>query len=181
MKKLVLPIVLSVISFGMNAQNTNVQKETTSVVTTVKDSEGVKKIEKQVVNTEVQPVEVDATERHGKNGRDMPQVTTTPVKVTETTSVAIDGETKYVDVDHSAYYSYNGTKYQLKSSDKGYDFYNDGKSFGILRSTGTNRYMYIKNDKVSLAYFDDNGNLVVETYDKKTDTINTTIYTSVKQ
>lgn len=168
-------------SVGVHAQNVNVKSETKEEVTTIKDSKGVKQVEKKVVTKELQPVEVDATKRHGKNGKNMPQVTTNPVEVVETTSVSVDGNVKYVDVDRSAYYMYNGNKYELKRNAKGYTFHGDkGVNNGFLRKTSDNQYIFINKGEMSVAHFDANGNLVIDTYDKESDSIKTVIYTSDK-
>ncbi|MDK2772681.1 MAG: hypothetical protein KYX68_10720 [Flavobacterium sp.] len=181
MKKFVITTVLGLMSFGFYAQNLNVKSETKTEVTTVKDSKGVKEVEKKVVTKEFQDVKVDDSKRHGKNGRNMPQVTTNPVEVVETTSVSVDGDVKYVDVDRSAYYTYNGKKYELKRNDNGYTFHsNNGNKNGFLRKTSDNHYIYVKGNEMSVGHFNAEGNLVIDTYDKKSDSIITTIYTSAK-
>ncbi|MEZ4787450.1 MAG: hypothetical protein R2790_06130 [Flavobacterium haoranii] len=181
MKKFVITTVLSLMSFGFYAQNLNVKSETTTEVTTVKDSKGVKEVEKKVVTKEFQDVKVDDTKRHGKNGRNMPQVTTNPVEVVETTSVSVDGDVKYVDVDRSAYYMNNGVKYELKRNEQGYTFHGGkGVNNGLMRKTSDNHYIFVNKGATSIAHFDAEGNLVIDTYDKKSDSIITTIYTSAK-
>lgn len=182
MKKFVIINVLSLMSLGMYAQNLNVKSETKTEVTKVKDSKGVKQVEKKVVTKEYQDVKVDETKRHGKNGKNMPQVTTTPVEVVETTSVAVDGDVKYVDIDRSAYYMNNGIKYELKRNAKGYTFHGGkGTNNGLMRKTSDNHYIFVNKGATSIAHFDTDGNLVIDTYDKDSDTIVTTTYTSAKE
>ena len=40
-----------------------------------------------------------------------------------------------------------------------------------LRRTSNNNYIYRNRSKVSFGYFDENGNLILETYDQRTDKI----------
>ncbi len=181
MKKFVITTVLSLMSVGIYAQNVDVKSETKTEVTTIKDSKGVKEVEKKTVTKEFQDVKVDATKRHGKNGKNMPQVTTTPVEVVETTSVAVDGDVKYVDIDRSAYYMNNGVKYELKRNAQGYTFHGGkGLNNGLMRKTSDNHYIFVNKGATSIAHFDAEGNLVIDTYDRDSDTIVTTTYTSAK-
>ena len=95
------------------------------------------------------------------------------VDVTKTTKVKVDGETKYVDVDRSAYYnSENGKKYQIIQKGNGYTMLNPSQTeAGVLRKTSNNNYIYRSDDKVSFGYFDADGNLILETFDYKNDKI----------
>lgn len=179
MKKFILINVLSLMSVGLYAQNLNIKSETKTEVTKVKDSKGVKEVEKKVVTKEYQDVKVDDSKRHGKNGKNMPQVTTNPVEVVETTSVSVDGDVKYMDVDRSAYYMNNGIKYELKRNARGYTFHGGkGTNNGLLRKTSDNHYIFVNKGEMSVAHFDANGNLVIDTYDKESDSIKTVVYTS---
>ena len=95
----------------------------------------------------------------------------TPVKVTATTEVTVDGVTRTVDVDRSAYYlGQNGTKYQVAIDKSGYSvILPDSKKPALLRKTSNDNYIYVNKGKISVGYFDKDGNLVLETYDQKTD------------
>ena len=42
---------------------------------------------------------------------------------------------------------------------------------GILRKTSNNNYIYRTDDKISFGYFDEEGNLILETFDYKNDKI----------
>ena len=103
----------------------------------------------------------------------------TPVQVTNTVTVTgPDGRTRTVDVDRSAYYSVGGAKYQVKVDNTGYTMVDaTGKRAGLIRQLGNNVYIYRANNQTSYASFDANGNLVIQTYDDKTDTFSTTTYT----
>jgi glucan-binding YG repeat protein len=150
-------------------QNKNVKEETKTTTTTIKDSKGESKIVKTEEIKEVQEIEFENANSKKLN-KDMKP---TPVIVTTTNEVKVDGETKYIDVDHSSYYDLDGTKYEIKSDNKGYILLNRNKKTanGILRKTSNNNYLFRSKNKVSVGYFDENGNLVLETYDPKTDSM----------
>ena len=67
MKNLFLTSVFLAATLSISAQNKNVQKETETVVTTVKDSKGEKKIVKTIETKEVQDVELEMSEQKGIN------------------------------------------------------------------------------------------------------------------
>ncbi|WP_146193460.1 hypothetical protein [Flavobacterium sediminis] len=178
MKKTMMLSVLFLSGFTLFAQNTNVLKETETTITTIKDSKGERKIEKVTEIKETQPVELEISEQKGKN---IPMKESVPVNVATTTKVAVDGQTEYVDVDHSSYYMYNGEKYEIKNDEKGYIFYRNGKETNsILRKASGGYYLYIYKNDVSIARFDKNGDLVIESYDKKKDTVTIEKYTVLK-
>lgn len=170
MKNLLLSTIFLLATLQITAQNKNVQKETETVTTTIKDSKGKKKIVKTVETKETQDVELDMSEKKGKN---IPMKEESKVDVTKTTKVKIDGETKYYDVDLSAYYSSNGNKYQIVQKGNGYSMINPSNTTeaGVLRKTSNNNYIYRNNDKISFGYFDNEGNLILETYDYENDKI----------
>lgn len=169
MKTLILSTLTFLFTIGMYSQNTNVQSEEKIVTTTIKDSKGEHKIVKKETTNEVQDIKFE-NPNSPKTNKDM---IPTPVKVTTTNEVIVDGETKYVDVDHSSYYNLDGTKYEIKSDNKGYVLLNREKKSanGVLRKTSNNNYVFRSKNKVSVGYFDANGNLVLETYDPKTDSM----------
>ncbi|WP_130735032.1 hypothetical protein [Flavobacterium sp. J27] len=169
MKNVLLTSVFLVATLTISAQNKNVQKETEVVTTTIKDSKGQKKIVKTVEKKEVQNVELEMAEQKGIN---IPMKEEAKVNVTTTTKVNVDGETKYVDVDRSAYYTSDGKKYQIIQKGNGYTMLNPSHTeAGILRKTSNNNYIYRSDDKVSFGYFDKDGNLILETFDYKNDKI----------
>ena len=97
----------------------------------------------------------------------------TPIEVTTTSETIEDGKTKSFEVDHSSYYDLDGTKYEIKSDKKGYILLNRGKKTvnGVLRKTQNNSYIFRTKNKVSVGYFDGDGNLILETYNPKTDSM----------
>lgn len=159
-----LAIVFSANSF---AQNTNIQQEVKTTTTTIKDSDGEKKIIKKEKIQEVQDIELKDAESKALN-KEMKE---TPVKVTSTTEVTVDGVTRTVDVDRSAYYlGDNGNKYQVATDKTGYSVtIPNTKKPALLRRTSNDNYIFVNKGKTSVGYFDKDGNLILETYDEKTD------------
>lgn len=177
MKNLI--VTLSVILFASYgfAQNKNVQSEVKTTLKTVKDSEGERKIVKTEEVNEVQNIEFEKAEKNTLNK----EVKNTPVEVTSTTKVSVDGVVRSVDIDRSAYYNLDGVKYQVEIDKTGYSLKNTkGENLGILRKTSNNNYIYIEGNKVSVGYFDSDGNLILETYDSKNDVMIVDKYMMVK-
>lgn len=160
---------------GMQAQNTNVTDVSTKTVTTIKDSEGEKKLVKSQNTKEVQNVEF--------HNADSPQlnkdVKPSEVQVMSTTTVTgPDGKIRTVDVDRSAYYSLGGNSMRLSMDPSGYTVTNKtGKREALMRRAGNNSYIYRTKDRTSIGYFDKDGNFVLESYDDKTDKVTTEVYT----
>ena len=175
MKTIVSAIAISAFFVNVQAQNTNVTDISKTTVTTVKDSEGEKKLIKNENIKEKQTIEFQNAESNQLN-KDMKA---SPVQVVATTTITgPDGKTRTVDVDRSAYYSIAGNKYQIKPDNTGYTVTDPkGKRAGLLRQLGNNVYIYRANNQTSYASFDESGNLVVHNYDDKSDTFTTTTYT----
>ncbi|HLF53166.1 hypothetical protein [Flavobacterium sp.] len=168
MKTIILGIVAFLFSLNIQAQNQNVKTEVKTTVTTVKDSEGEKKLVKKEEVQEIQNIELKDAESKVLN-KDLKE---TPVEVISKTEVSVDGLTRVVDVDRSAYYILDGQKYQISLDKDGYKMTNpNSKKLALLRKTSNNNYIYRNNNKISLGYFDQDGNLILETYDEKTDKI----------
>lgn len=95
-----------------------------------------------------------------------------PVQVTATTKVNVDGVSRVIDVERSAYYTLNGQKYQVAIDKSGYTMsIPNTKKAAVLRKTSNNNYIFRNKNKISIGYFDADGNLILETYDDKSDTI----------
>ena len=174
MKAITASIIALLFSTGMVAQNKNVTKTSKTTTTTIKDSDG----EKQVVRTQntdqQQNIEFQDADSNALN-KDQKA---TPVQVVSSTVVTLpDGTTRMVDVDRSAYYTMGEQQYKVYVDNKGYTLANDNKKAGVLRQLSNNSYIYKTADKTSVGYFDENGNLVLQTYNDKTDEITTEIFT----
>jgi len=175
MKTILVSCMTLLATISIQAQNKNVTDVSKTTVTTVKDSDGEKKYLKTQETQEVQNIELQDADSKALN-KDMKQ---TPVQVTSVTSVTNpDGSTRTVDVDRSAYYDYKGKDYQLRLDPSGYAIISpDNKKIGVLRATTTNSYIYRGKNSTSIGYFDTNGNLVLETYDDKSDKVSVETYT----
>jgi hypothetical protein len=170
MKNLITGMAAALFAFTAQAQNQNVTNVTKTTTTTVKDSDGQKTLVKNQNTSEVQNIELQNAESKELN-KDMKA---SPVQVTSTTQITgPDGRTRTVDVDRSAYYSLGASKYQVSVDNSGYTLMDQGgKKAGLLRQMSSpNTYIFRTKDKTSVGHFDSNGNLVLETYDDKTDKI----------
>lgn len=178
MKTLAIGMFAFLLSMNGQAQNQNVTAVTKTTVTTVKDSDGEKKVVKEQNVQEVQNIELKDPDSKSLN-KEMKE---TPVQVTSVTQVTNpDGSTRTVDIDRSSYYVGNGKKYKLDLDAMGYKMSSeDMKKPALLRKTSTNSYIYRGNSKTSVGYFDTNGNLVLETYDDKSDQVTIEKYSVVK-
>ena len=178
MKTTILGLLAIVFSATCFAQNTNVQQEVKTTTTTIKDSEGTKKVVKKEKTNEVQNIELKDAESKKLN-KEMKE---TPIQVTETTEVTVDGVTKVVDVDRSAYYlGPNNTKYQVAPDKTGYSvIIPNTKRPALLRRTTNDNYIYVRDGKISVGYFDKEGNLILESYDEKTDKMSLEKYVIIK-
>ncbi|HMK05931.1 MAG TPA: hypothetical protein VK476_00265 [Flavobacterium sp.] len=178
MKTLILGMAAFLFSINIQAQNQQVKSEQKTTTTTVKDSDGSKTSVKKENVQEVQNIELQNANSNELNK----DIQASPVEVTSTTRVTNpDGSTRTVDRDRSSYYSYNGRKYKVALDAAGYRMMSDdSKRTGLLRKTSTNSYIYRSNGQTSIGYFDTNGNLILETYDDKSDKVSTQTYAPVK-
>ncbi|WP_373057138.1 hypothetical protein [Zunongwangia sp. H14] len=74
----------------------------------------------------------------------------------------------------------NNAEYYLKPTGEGYAFYQKGMAepfAALLKSEKENSFIYSSINKQGLAYFDENGNLVVEVFDRNQNKTVKTIYT----
>jgi hypothetical protein len=178
MKTIIIGMIAFLFSLNSQAQNKNVKETTKTTVTTVSNSDGDKKFIKKENVREVQKVELKQESPNTLNieMKESPIVATSVTKVTNP-----DGTTRTVDTDRSSYYLSNGTKYRLVSDKSGYTMSYGDKKPALLRRTSTNSYVYRAKNKTSIGYFDTKGNLVLETYDDKTDKIVSETYVIVKE
>ena len=165
-------------SVNIQAQNKNVKSEVKTTVTTVKNSDGQTKSVKTQEVKEIQKIELKDAESNALNK----ERKETPVEVTAITSITANGVTNIIDVDRSAYYDLNGEKYEVKLAESGYTIYQpNAEKAAVLRKTSNNNYIYSSKNKTSYGYFDANGNLVLESYDDKTDKITVETFVIIKK
>ena len=178
MKNLIVLATVIFVAINTNAQNTNVQTETKISTRTVKDSDGERKTVKKEQTQELQKIELGDTKPNTINV-DMKE---SPIQKISTTQITNpDGTTRTVDIDRSSYYENNGKKYQVSLDAAGYSIVDSNTSRpAMLRKTSTNSFIYRNKNKISVGYFDINGNLILENYDEKSNSIKTETYIKVK-
>lgn len=171
--------VLTVFLFSINgwSQNTNLKTETKTTTTTKTDSDGDHTTVKKETTKEVQNIELEKERPHTVNipMKDSPVTVTTSTKITNP-----DGTTRTVNIDRSGFFISNGKKYKLNLDALGYTISIDNAKPALLRFTSTNSYVYRSKNRTSVGYFDTNGNLILETYDDRTDKITQEKFVSVK-
>jgi hypothetical protein len=178
MRTILFGISVLLCSYTSIAQNKNVQETTKTTVTTVKSSEGEKKFVKNENTSEVQNIELKDAKPNTLNI----EMKDSPVSVVSTTQITNpDGSTRTVDVDRSSYYSSNGNKYKLALDASGYTMSTGNDKPALLRKTSTNSYIFRSKNKTAIGYFDTKGNLILETYDDKSDKVNVETYSVVQE
>ena len=178
MKNLILAIAVLLFAYSGKAQNKNVQETTKTTVTKVKTSEGEKAFVKNENVKEEQNIELKEAKPNTLNI----EMKESPVNVTSSTQITNpDGTTRTVDVDRSSYYLSNGSQYKLALDASGYTMSTGNEKPALLRKTSTNSYIFRSKNKTAIGYFDTSGNLVLETYDDKTDKVSVETYTVVKK
>lgn len=173
-------ITAFVFTFSLSqAQNKNVVDETKKTIITVNDGEKETKTVKNENTREVQMIELDGKKDATVN-RD---VKPSPTVVEHSTEIINpDGSVRIVDVDRTNYYTLNGQKYKVELDAQGYSLLSENnKNIGKIRKTTTNSFIFAGKNKTAIAYFDTNGNLVLESYDPKTDTVTFETYTVLKK
>ncbi len=176
-----LAVILAFIfTFSLSqAQNKNVVDETKKTIITVDDGESKKQTVKNENTREVQVIELDGKKDKTVN-RD---IKPSPTIVEQSTEIINpDGSVRIVDVDRTNYYTLNGQKYKVELDAQGYSLLSENnKNIGKIRKTTTNSFIFAGKDKMAIAYFDTNGNLVLESYNPKTDTVTFETYTVLKE
>ena len=176
MKTIILGAFALVLSANLQAQNQDKKVETVITTTTVKDNKGERKLVKKEKTEEVKDIKLKEVPQGTLNT----DIAPSPTQVTSVTSVNVDGQERIVDVDHSAYYSNNGEKYQVMADNSGYKVTNNTSGISLLRRTSNNNYIYRNKDKFAVGHFDSKGNLVLETYDEKNDKVTLEVFTLQK-
>lgn len=177
MKTTIITITILLFSTLIYSQNINIKDETKKTVTTIKNVEGEEKYVKTENVKEVQNIELKGEKPNTLNI----DTKDSPVKVTTTTKITNpDGTTRTVDIDRSSYYESNGNKYKINPDASGYTMTLGNSRPALLRKTSTNSYIYRLKDKIAIGYFDTDGNLILETYDDKSDKVTTEKYIVIK-
>ena len=180
MKTSLIMIAALIFSLNGQSQNKNVLNTTKTTTTTVKDGAGKdKKYVKNENVIETQNIELKDKKPNTSNI----EVKESPVLVTSTTNVTNpDGSTRTTAVDRSGYYIFDNKKYKINLDAQGYSFVSYGSSKPyLLRKTSTNSYIYVNEGRMAISYFDTDGNLIIETYNDKTDAVEANKYELVKK
>jgi hypothetical protein len=165
------------LSVGLQAQNTNVTDVTKKTVTTVKDSDGTKKVVKEQNIQARQKIELENADSKALN-KDLKD---SPIELMSTTTVTNpDGTTRTVAIDRSAVFQFDGKEYKLYLDPSGYVVTDiDNVQIGLLRATTTNSYIFRGKNSISVGYFDVDGNLVLDTYDESSDKVTTRMFSKM--
>lgn len=178
MKRALLTTALLVFTFTMGAQIKNVTKETKTTTVTVNNGQKVDKIVKTTKTDAEQQLEFKDADSKKLNKDVMP----TPVQVNSQTTITANGTT-VAEIDRSSFYMMNGQNYQFVTDRAGgYRVASpDNVNYGTMRKASNNNYIFKYNGKTSLAHFDADGNLVVETYDDNGNGVIVETYSLVKK
>ena len=179
MKPAIILVTALLISLHGNSQNKNVLNTTKTTTTTVLDGGVAKKFVKKENVVETQKIELKDAKPNTLNV----EVKESPVLVTTTTQITNpDGSTRTTTVDRSGVYTFENTKYKVGLDAQGYTLASDAatKPF-LLRKTSTNSYIYVSQGTVAVSYFDIDGNLIIESYNEKTDAVEYKKYDLMKK
>ncbi len=178
MKTTILIAIAFIFSTNSQAQNVNVKDVTRTTTTTIKNSDGDKTYTKKENLNETQNIELKDVPPNTLNT----EMKASPVEGTSITQIINpDGSQRVIDIDRSAYYESNGVKYKIATDNLGYTISQGNSKPSLLRKTASDSYIYYSKNKTSIGHFDSNGNLILETYDKKNDQITTDTYVIIKK
>jgi hypothetical protein len=178
MKTIRIVVIALLFTLVIEAQNKDVKETTLTTTTTVVTPAGEKKFVKEENVKEIQNIELQNEKPNTLNieRKDSPVVVTSVTTITNP-----DGSTRTVDVDRSSFYESNGNKYKLNLDASGYVMSFGNSKPALLRKTSTNSYIYKLKNKMAIGYFDVDGNLIIETYDDKSDKVTTEKYLVMKK
>lgn len=178
MKTTILIAIAFIFSTNSQSQNVNVKEVTKTTTTTIKNSDGDKTYTKKENLNETQNIELKDVPPNTLNT----EMKTSPIQGTSVTQIINpDGSSRVIDIDRSSYYESNGVKYKITTDNLGYTISEGNKKPSLLRKTATDNYLYYSRNKTSIGHFDSKGNLILETYNKKTDQITTETYVIIKK
>lgn len=158
MKLLSLGILLLAFTFSQ-AQNKNTKNETKTPTNEVaKNKSKNNKEEKALQMDNGKELKVN---RDGKNN---------PSVNNESSNNSQASKPKNKDKDRSSNYTLKGKKYTIKAEPRGYSVVSEkNKNYARIRQTSNNSYIFTRKNKTSYGHFDENDDLILETYDHKKD------------
>lgn len=162
MKKTLLTVALLIFTFTVSAQIKDVTKETKTTTVTVNNGQKVDKIVKTTKTDAEQEIKFKDADSKKLNKDIIP----TPVEVNSQTTITANGTT-VAEIDRSSYYMMDGKNYHFVTDRAGgYRVASPTDvDYGTMRKASNNNFIFKHEGKTSIAHFDANGDLVVETYD----------------
>ena len=178
MKTLFILLSTSLFTTMVVAQNKDILDVTKTTTTTIKDANGERKIVKKQETKEVQNIELKDAKPNTINV----EVKDSPVQVQTVTKISdSEGNTTFVEKDHSGNYVLNGVTYQLILDTKGYLLSTAvQKKVVLIRKTGTTSLILPTKEYSGVGYFDADGNLIIEKYFNNSITLITDKYILLK-
>src|SRR5690606_14654829 len=162
MKKLVLSSVLVLSMTFAFAQNKDVLEETVTKTKTIVDNKGAEKVSESMLVRKEQAVEL-SQEDHGKVNQSRIE---SPTKVT-THQTVVEGDSK-VMLDKKATFTCNGSECDFTPQSDGFTIASsDDAALNATTYVSSNKNFIVETEKGNgIGYFDDDGNFVVEYFDK---------------
>ena len=178
MKKIALIVMLG-LGAGMYAQekvNKNVTEETKTTTVTVDNGTEKKKFVKTEKTDKVQDIEF----KDDKGNKLNKDIKDTPVKVTKSETISGDGIP--TQTGSITYYTMDGKNFMFVKDRRGYKISTPQEpNYGVLRKTSNGNFIYKTDDKTSFGYFNQKGDLVVESYDNDGEGVIVETYTLIKK
>lgn len=140
-------------------------EETTTTKTTINNNgEEVSENTVKVTTKKEQLIKTKQLEGNTTNGYKVD----TPIKVTKMIQIDRDSDPFYDIADKTVYYNLNGEKFTLTSNSNGFLMATPSDiSYGeAMKSASNHFYLMTIKGHPGVGYFDSNGNLIVEYYDK---------------
>lgn len=176
---LILSLLLCGASYGQQKKNDR-KEETETKTVKVKSEKGTIENKVKVTTTEESDIELVENPDHYEN---MTRVDT-PTKVTKTLSIDFDDDPFYDTTEQTQYFTYNGVTYGFQPNERGFAMSKkDGEgNMAKARLSSISRFYLVEmGDHQGVGYFKDNGNFVVEYFDKNTNSMTVREYQSIEQ
>ncbi|MDX1470198.1 MAG: hypothetical protein R3213_01775 [Flavobacteriaceae bacterium] len=178
---LFLSLLLCGATYAQEKKN-NKKEETETKTVKVKTEKGTVEKKVQVKTTEESDIELIENPDHYEN---MTRVDT-PTKVTKTLSIDYDDDPFYDTTEQTQYFTYDGTTYGFEPTERGFAVSKkdgaEANNMAKARLSSISRFYLVEmGEHQGVGYFKDNGNFVVEYFDKDTNSMTVKEYQSIKQ
>jgi hypothetical protein len=149
--------------------------------TKVNNGEGIVEKKIKVTTREEQAIEFDEKDKN-KTDKDIIE---SPVKVKKTIEIDNDNDRLYDSMVEIGYYEFEGNRYNFRKMNNGFLVSSDNKensnSFGnIERFNKENHYLFRNAETTGIGYFNNEGNFIIEYYDKKSGELVSKEFMSIK-